>query len=94
MKLTTLQFKNNKKHGVYVFHAPGCFTCETHIKSMDEHIGNYNLIEVDDVDYCESIGITLTPCTLVFKNDKEIFRKQGAFFITQIEELRKSIGEL
>lgn len=88
---TTQKFKTEIKNGVYVFHSPGCFTCEEHIKNMEEYITHFNLIEVDDIDFYESIGIKLTPCTIVFKKDVELFRKQGAFFNKQINELREYI---
>lgn len=85
-------FKQMIKNGVFVFHSSGCFTCEEHIKTMEEQILHYYLIETsDDVDYFESIGINLTPCTVVYKNNEELWRKQGAFFTLQLDELRKYI---
>lgn len=90
--ISLIDFKKMKKNGVFVFHSSGCFTCEEHIKTMNEQIIHYNLVETtQDVDYFESMNILLTPCTVVYKNDVEIWRKQGAFYTLQLDELRKYI---
>lgn len=94
-EITSKEFIDNKKDGVYVFHSSGCFTCEEHIKNMIDEFNHFFLIETsDDIEYFESINIVLTPCTILYKNDKEIWRKQGAFYNKQINELRKEMYEL
>jgi thioredoxin-like negative regulator of GroEL len=79
---------NTKKNGVYVFHSFRCWTCRDHIEELKKHIGHFYTFDYDtDVDFCESLGILMTPTTVVYKNDIEICHFQGMLFETQIDKL-------
>lgn len=77
-----------KKNGVFVFHSFRCFTCRDHIKNLKEHITHFYTMDYDDdVDYYESIGITITPTTVVYKDDVVVHSQIGMLFQTQINKL-------
>ena len=91
--LTLDGFKSQRKEGIYVFHSPGCFTCEHHIEIFSKHFSNFYMIStMEDPEYFESIGIKLTPETRIYKNNDLIFRKDGVMFDTQLDEMRKYLN--
>lgn len=77
---------------IYVFHSPGCWTCQDHLENFEKHFPDFVLVDVSfDYDYFESIGVTLTPVTRMYKNGEVVYECSGMMFDTQIEEMRKCL---
>lgn len=83
------QFENLKKNGIFVFHSFSCWTCSHHIAEFSKMF-EFDSVEVDsDIDYYESIGITITPTTRVYKNNEVVWEMTGMLFDSQIDKMRK-----
>lgn len=83
-------FQRQKKHGIYIFESPGCFTCSYHIEEFSKHFSEFYIIStLEDPAYFEFIEIGITPTTRIYKNDKLIWTKEGVLYDTQLDEMRK-----
>lgn len=78
------------KNGVYIYHSPGCFTCEHHIDNFKKFMNDFFVIStMEEPSFFESDGINITPTTRVYKNNEMVYEKIGALYDVQYEELRK-----
>jgi hypothetical protein len=90
LKIDKKQF-SMKKDGVFIFYSEGCWTCEYYIEEFQKEMENFYIVDTsEDYNfYIEECGIELTPTTIVYKDDRPVWRKQGMLFDTQLEEMRK-----
>ena len=83
-------FEKLNKDGIFIFHSEKCWTCHNHIQEMKKLFPELFIIHYDnDVDYYESIGITQTPLTAIYRSNENIYQKAGMLFDTQLDELRR-----
>jgi len=88
-KITKDGFEAQNKNGVYVFHSPGCFTCEYHIENFKKFMNDFFIVStMEDPDFFENDGIKITPTTRIYKNNQIVWEKSGALFDTQCEEMK------
>lgn len=90
--LSKEEFEKLNKDGIFIFYSEKCLTCHDHILEMKSHFPEFFIVNYDlDVDYYESIGITQTPLTVVYKSNENIYQKAGMFFDLQLKELRRHL---
>lgn len=86
------EFVSIKKNGIFVFHSSSCYTCKDHIQNLKAHVNYFYTIEYEeDVDFYIGIGIESTPSTIVYKDNKIVYKKNGMMFDTQINEMVKTL---
>jgi len=66
-----------------------CHTCFDHIKKL-QSLFDLELIDMDEnQDMYEIMNIEKTPTTILYKKENELWRKEGMFFDSQINDMRK-----
>lgn len=79
-----------KKNGIYIYHSPGCFTCEHHIENFQRFSKEFFLVPtMEDPEFFENDGIRITPTTRLYKNNEKLWEQEGMLFETQLQDLRK-----
>jgi hypothetical protein len=100
IKINLKKFKEhreNKLYGTYVFIASDCPLCFEMLKRLDESNKIDQIYVVDCLEdpdyYMRELGLDNMPLTIVFKDNEEVYEKEGVLYDKQIRELKEAIND-